>query len=1112
LDETAHFWLNDLVGRDTELATLLEHYRYVKNTHEVKIISIIAESGVGKTRLIREFYDQLVVNEDSNGYWPHKFKGDLLSLNLNPDLTNHSLPDIKNKKELPFLWWATRFTPTNSRNQTQSNMCGFLNSSSELEPHLAYLTQIKLLSDDKRSSVDLLLDTIIEFSPYAISDMVPGIGLTKAVISKSREAAARRKELKKISEAINKPEEVQKQQAIDFKSRVISGLEEIQHANNPEKADSRFPIIIVLDDAQWIDSHSLDVLLALLNSATKHKLPILVLMTAWQSSWGKTLTSPNDNAPLSILRNKISSTPSLKESLVELRLENIESPELLLKKGLPGLTCTQISMLIEKFGGDLFALDQCIEHLLGRPRLFINKDISNQLTDHGVNELKSFKHPRLDIIQKRFSELEDDVKDILGIASCQGYHFINQLVVNSAKKILQPNAGNIHLHLDDTLKKAESPLCFIQTISQNVAKFIDTANHQVSYRYFSEIPEDADAIRKATISEIDSWINKNKLESLPKNDVKQFISAANHVFSDDDNKLSSEDCRGENNKIKNELTMLNAIYSEHNQSQPHENNIPYTNDLLRFSKTLRRIPYARRAKWFYHFASQHTHSNQCGREDVEKFRDISFSFLNEVTSNSPNSFTIADISALKDISRLLVSLSYSLFNNTALYPSHTDEMGFDFYNNYAKEIEKSVIPETLDSLEKGLKLLNFNKSALGCAAKLIILLEISRMAPTDSERFITSRKEFLRQFIEIPKTDLANEEMLSLLFHGTITEPIYGWPNNLDLRQPCIKLVKHLKNSLELTNLSEAGTFQILTLACSTYIAADIDVDTNSTEAFERSFELSLELIKRGMGEIISVSDWLHVGARISCAMNLRGNANNRNDHKKGKSIDELYSQGWALTVDTFRKLADAASNTPEDAITVLYMQALAPIQRYTQSLYGPNGLDDFISRANDSLGEFTSEAKIIARYIWATSSINMGLTDRESGWDWLVSAYRAISKVPYHLSYALNDHMRHDKIYQELERHISWAPRGSLDLLIVATEVMFELMENDLNTEKNDWDVLTGLAISNVVTNHKLDKEQSITAKAFFQKLFYIDISHGEIGINELRNLWSKFLTQATH
>ena len=115
-------WRRQFVGREEELARLQDAWRKVAPTDdsppEPQCVVLLAESGLGKTRLVQEFYRWLSREQDPKsdqhpqGYWPDAIQGDSESLSVNPSLPE----DQSGLAPIPWLWWGLRFPDPKQHN------------------------------------------------------------------------------------------------------------------------------------------------------------------------------------------------------------------------------------------------------------------------------------------------------------------------------------------------------------------------------------------------------------------------------------------------------------------------------------------------------------------------------------------------------------------------------------------------------------------------------------------------------------------------------------------------------------------------------------------------------------------------------------------------------------------------------------------------------------------------------------------------------------------------------------------------------------------------------------------------------------------------------------
>ncbi len=98
--------ITEFVGRDVDLHYLINAWKKAK-AGQPQLEVILADSGMGKTRLIQEFYHWLSQNEDTRDYWPVHLSSDGNPLDINPNQCTDN-----GKGDIPWLWWGMRWHDT----------------------------------------------------------------------------------------------------------------------------------------------------------------------------------------------------------------------------------------------------------------------------------------------------------------------------------------------------------------------------------------------------------------------------------------------------------------------------------------------------------------------------------------------------------------------------------------------------------------------------------------------------------------------------------------------------------------------------------------------------------------------------------------------------------------------------------------------------------------------------------------------------------------------------------------------------------------------------------------------------------------------------------------
>jgi hypothetical protein len=217
--KTDHYsWLSHLIGREADLDRLIGAYWDVVDAGGPQAVVLLAESGVGKTRLVRELYQQLHNRFDPVGYWPASFRGDLSTLDLNPDLTQQRELPVGTLP--PYLWWPVRFLRPNMPNRAVVNQSALLDAAPDLLAHLAVVDQASILQDAQKKVLDLTIDGLIEVG----LNTIPMAGLFKTCVVKVHEGMMLRKDLRQLQAAIQKPGGVAEYKAANQYQPLLDGL------------------------------------------------------------------------------------------------------------------------------------------------------------------------------------------------------------------------------------------------------------------------------------------------------------------------------------------------------------------------------------------------------------------------------------------------------------------------------------------------------------------------------------------------------------------------------------------------------------------------------------------------------------------------------------------------------------------------------------------------------------------------------------------------------------------------------------------------------------------------------------------------------------------------
>ena len=232
-------------GRDKEIQALQAAWNKVSNKEapQPQLITLLGESGLGKTRIVQEFYQWLSTTVDKaqpEGYWPDDLGQEENNLRVNP-----SPEDCRNESTFPYLWWGVRLSDVGKRNSITSSSA--IHSYQKIvTPHLetAYQrmkTQQKIMEAGK-TGLDAGIDIGISFVE-AITMLGP---------------------IKTAAMAVYKLTNLGKDHFQDSQSLTTAELEQQDNKNTEELLiealsglfELRCPACIFIDDAQFLRTDS----------------------------------------------------------------------------------------------------------------------------------------------------------------------------------------------------------------------------------------------------------------------------------------------------------------------------------------------------------------------------------------------------------------------------------------------------------------------------------------------------------------------------------------------------------------------------------------------------------------------------------------------------------------------------------------------------------------------------------------------------------------------------------------------------------------------------------------------------------------------------------------
>ncbi|MEQ5807791.1 AAA family ATPase, partial [Alteromonas sp. NFXS44] len=479
-------WSKLFVGRKKELSQLIAAYDKAFKGN-VQIVPIVAETGFGKTRLAQELYNWLSVNRDpagEAGYWPDLLERIENNLTVNPPAENCG----QRKLVMPYLWWGLRIPDPGARNEIISG--ALWPAISSLKPHLAqYQKEVekraikfKALKEGAKGATSLGFDVLGNIVTFGL------LGAGKTIIESGIAFYNIHKERVTLEEKTVTPNQTNQNMNDELSETIISDLRLL--ACPPSKNLPKIPLVLLLDDAQWLsqDQSTLAFFEQLIVTAKQENWPLLLIITCWEKEWHD--SEENQLAPAKWLDRAEGDSPILLGSAKG--LENIIS------KAFSGLVPPQIELLLDKADGNPRFLDEILMFLDRSPKYFKERDQSLPLSLKGEKAIAEMNFA--DLVLDRFEAAPENVRKVLALSSLQGMSFsprISELMAESAA-IAQASQA---------ISYSETPLGFTSIRSETATTFPESKAEK-NEKIIQSVEFRLKAYREAAIEDLENHIDE----------------------------------------------------------------------------------------------------------------------------------------------------------------------------------------------------------------------------------------------------------------------------------------------------------------------------------------------------------------------------------------------------------------------------------------------------------------------------------------------------------------------------------------------------------------------------------------------------------------------------
>ena len=438
----------EFIGREADLRILTEAWDATA-TGTPQVVLVRGDSGVGKTRLMQEFFAWLSSHHDKFHYWREIPADRKKALSLVPALADRPVGE---SPDLPWLWLAARCQePIHAservvafdavRHQIALHLAGIFQAQRRRAIHTglakAAFGFVASFALPGSGAVIEVVNAVLEGGSGTLS----GYELYDAIKSK---VGATRSESLTLQDVVSREQESIKESALKAFGALFAGT--------PAP-----PVVLTIDDAHWVDETTCDVLKAVLGVAGAQHWPLMVVLL----SWDEPLRFEDSLVPCPALTAFVA--PAHRADgvrFVEHDLTPLHAGQLsrLIQQRLPRLERDGATLLVERSAGDIDLLDDFVEELLHSPGWL---DGDGRLAVP-VPALLKLPSSATDMARRRLNAAGDEIREALTWASAQGNQFDEAII-----RDLLGTMGRVKT-LHDSLLQSDSRFGFIKTAAHEL--------------------------------------------------------------------------------------------------------------------------------------------------------------------------------------------------------------------------------------------------------------------------------------------------------------------------------------------------------------------------------------------------------------------------------------------------------------------------------------------------------------------------------------------------------------------------------------------------------------------------------------------------------------------
>lgn len=448
-------------GRRRELAALEQAWcRQNTNPHAAPELHVlVAESGLGKTRIIQRFYNWLSVNAEPSGgpdYWPDTLGKNGRSLQVTPP------PETCNPDQpMPFVWLGLRCPDTSAHNSVRAGQV----LQSEMTSLQMHLNVLQKQAKQRQHLVGKVTESALEIAAL-LAGAAAVVGEPIGVLKTSYDVF-------KIATRDGTDTEP------DTAERAIAAVRAFFTATKR----ARVPLILVLDDIQVStgENQLSKFVRQVVIDAHANSWPLLVIATSWHQEWYGEMHRKTGQFPLITVLQEAQALKHIHaENLIIHPIEPLRASEEeplgldpVITARFSGLPSEQRAQILTKVDGNPRYLEEVLLLLAAEQGLFANFDPTGPLAAGALERLRGLDLEG--VVKERLLKAGIQIFAPLALAGLQGMTFYKPLVAEVFDRL--PNKA-LQAISDDAFLQAETPFGFLANNRGDFAEFIQRV-HQV---------------------------------------------------------------------------------------------------------------------------------------------------------------------------------------------------------------------------------------------------------------------------------------------------------------------------------------------------------------------------------------------------------------------------------------------------------------------------------------------------------------------------------------------------------------------------------------------------------------------------------------------------------